>query len=309
MSSQFTLSTEDSSPTHARFILEPLPQGFGHTLGNSLRRVLYTSIPGAALTSVAITGVTHQFAVIDGIQEDVVQIILNLKQIRVGYRGSDPVKIRLSAKDRSTVTAKDFILPPNVTIANPDQVIAHLTDKNAKLELEATVESGLGYSPAEDREITTIGVVPLDATYTPVTRVNFSVAATRVGRVTNFDKLILDVTTDGTVTPQTALTSASQTLMDYFSAIVSPQTPSDTPSSTSAGNPLTSSSSPLTLSSIEELDLPTRIANALQKAGFETISQLQAIPRADLAKVKNLGTKSVKIIELALKDRGLELKS
>lgn len=292
---QFTI-TQDNR----KFVLEPLPQGYGHTLGNSLRRVLYTSIPGAAITLVAFNGVRHQFTTIEGVREDVVQLILNLKQVRLSYAGTEPVKIALNVKGPGEVKAGDFKLPASVTIANPEYVLAHLADKNSKLEIEATVESGLGYSPAEDRQTSTVGVIPIDATFSPVTLVNYSVEATRVGRVTNFDRLILEITTDGTIFPESALTSAAQTLVTFFQGIVTPQASPTTPSAKS------SPTLPGGNVSVEELDLPTRIANALQKAGFDTISSLIAIPKPELAKVKNLGAKSVKIIELALRERGFE---
>ena len=191
---QFTITQADR-----KFVLEPLPQGYGHTLGNTLRRVLYSSIPGAAITFVKFGGARHQFTTIDGVREDVVQLILNLKQIRLSYTGTEPIQITLDAKGSGNVKAGDFKVPAAVTIANPEYVLAHLADKNAKLEIEATVESGLGYSPAEDRQTATVGVIPIDATFSPVTLVNYSVEATRVGRVTNFDRLILEVTTDGTI--------------------------------------------------------------------------------------------------------------
>lgn len=302
MTPQFTIQTENLGDNSVRFVLEPLPQGFGHTLGNSLRRVLYSSIPGAAITSVSITGITHQFTTLPGVKEDIVELILALKQVRLRYTKDTPTTISLTAKGHSEVTAGDFELPSDVTVANPDLVIAHLTDKSAKLEIEAVVESGLGFSPVEERQRSTVGTIPVDATFTPVARVNFSVEATRVGRVTNFDKLVLDVTTDGTISPADALTSASQTLVGYFASIANPQNPSPA----SPASPASSSTSGVALS-IEEVDLPTRIANALQKAGIETVSQLLATPHADLAKIKNLGSKSVKVIQLALKDRGYDL--
>jgi len=303
MTPQFTIQSDYLGDNSVRFVLEPLPQGFGHTLGNSLRRVLYTSIPGAAITSVSITGITHQFTTLPGVKEDVVEIILALKQVRLRYTKDTPTTISLSAKGHTEVTAGDFELPSDVTIANPDLVIAHLTDKSAKLEIEAVVESGLGFSPVEERQRSTVGTIPVDATFTPVARVNFSVEATRVGRVTNFDKLVLDVTTDGTISPQSALDSAAGTLVGYFAAIVNPQTSA---SASAAAGPAAAGPTGVSLS-IEEVDLPTRIANALQKAGIETVSQLLATPHADLAKIKNLGSKSVKVIQLALKDRGLDL--
>ena len=292
---QFTLTQNDR-----KFIFEPLPQGYGHTLGNALRRVLYTSIPGAAITSVKFGGVRHQFTTIVGIREDVVQLILNLKQVRLSYAGAEPIQITLDAKGPGVVKAGDFKLPATVSIANPDFVLANLADKNTKLEISATVESGQGYSPAEERQISTVGVIPIDATFSPVTLVNYSVEATRVGRVTNFDRLILEITTDGTVSSESALKIAAQTLVTFFQGVVDPQVSLATPSGKS------SPTLPGGNVSVEELDLPTRIANALQKAGLDTISSLIAIPKSELAKVKNLGAKSVKIIELALRERGFE---
>jgi DNA-directed RNA polymerase subunit alpha len=299
---QFTIQTETTRPDYGKFVIEPLSQGFGNTLGNALRRVLYSAIPGAAITSVQINGANHQFTTIEGVKEDVVQLILAIKQIRVSYSGENPVRINLSTKGPGEVTAGEFDLPSGVTIANPDLVIAHLSDKDAKLEIEATVESGYGYSPAEDRHSTTVGVIPVDATFTPVIRVNYAVEATRVGRVTNFDRLVLEITSDGTVAPQDALKTAASTLVDYFGGIANPDdheaasTPSSAPRSSAGSNV-----------AVEELDLPTRIANALQKAGFETVADLSRVPQAELAKVKNLGGKSVKIIEAALRERGFEL--
>ena len=295
-SPQFTIAKSGH-----KFTIEPLPQGYGHTLGNALRRVLYSSIPGAAITLVKFGGVRHQFTTIDGVREDVVQLILNLKQVRLSYVGAEPEQITLDVKGPGVVKAGDFKVPATVKIANPDFVVANLSDKTAKLEISATIEAGQGYSPAEERQTSTIGVIPLDATFSPVTLVNYSIEATRVGRVTNFDRLILEITTDGTVTPESALKTAAKTLVDFFSAVVTPQSAPSTSSSPSAQSTL-----PGSTVSVEELDLPTRIANALQKAGFETISSLISTPKSELAKVKNLGAKSVKIIELALRDRGFE---
>jgi len=299
----FTINLNNQTGNSATFVIEPLPQGYGDTLGNALRRVLYSSIPGAAITSVRFANASHQFTSIPGIMEDVIQIILNLKLVRLSYTGDKPVTINLSSKGESEAKASDFELPAGVTIANPDLVIAHLTDKSARLEIEATVETGLGYSPAEDHKTTTIGTIVVDATFTPVLRVNYLIEATRVGRITNFDKLSLSVTTNGTITPQEALTKASQTLVEYFSAIINP---SDT---ARAINPSSSlpKSNPFGGISVEELDLPTRIANALQKAGLSTVSDILNKPKDELSKIKNLGGKSVQIVEEALESRGYSL--
>jgi DNA-directed RNA polymerase subunit alpha len=233
--------------------------------------------------------------------------VLALKQVRLSYVGDKPVQITLSVSKKPEVTAGDFKVPADVTIANPDLVIAHLTDKSTQLEINATVESGYGYSPAEERQGSSVGTIPTDAIFTPVVKVNYLVEATRVGRVTNFDKLILEITTDGTIDPQAALTSASQTLVNYFQNIVNPQTQvqnSAQPTNSFSPVPKTTSGSTIT---VEELDLPTRISNALQKSGLDTVASLLSMPKAELAKVKNLGAKSVKIIEAALKERGIDL--
>lgn len=305
----FTIQTQSQSANSATFVVEPLPQGYGQTLGNSLRRVLYSSIPGAAITTVTISGASHQFTAIEGVKEDAVELVLNLKQVRVAYTGEKPTRITIAAKGPGEVKAGDFEVSGGATIANPDLVIAHLADKNSKLEIEATVESGYGYSPADDRKSSTVGVIPMDASFSPVVRVNFSVESTRVGRLTNFDKLVLEITTDGTITPGDALTKASEILVTYFSAIAQPQVaPTATTESANHTTPAPAKTNrPGSNISVEELDLPTRIANALQKAGMETVADLLTMPKAELAKVKNLGGKSVDIVESALKERGFEL--
>jgi DNA-directed RNA polymerase subunit alpha len=300
---QFSITTEEQTKTYGRFVIEPLPKGFGDTLGNSLRRVLYSSISGAAITSVKISGVNHQFTSLDGMREDIVQLILALKQVRLTYTSETPAKITLEASGPGQVTAGDIDTPPDVIIANPELVLAHLADKSTKLEFEATVESGLGYSPAEDRKSNVIGSIPVDATFSPVMRVNYKVEATRVGRVTDYDRLNLEVYTDGTVSPKDTITSASQTLVDYFGGILNPDTLDSIKNTPAAGSrPIAGATI-----SVEELDLPTRISNALQKAGFATVADLISLAKPQLSKVKNLGGKSVDIIESALKERGFSL--
>lgn len=300
---QFSIQNEDQTNDFCRFVIEPLPKGFGDTLGNSLRRVLYTSIPGAAITSVRVSGVNHQFTSLQGLREDIVQLILNLKLVRLTFSGEKPVKITLEVTGPGNITAGQISTPPEVSIVNPEHIIAHLSDKSSKLEFEATVESGLGYSPAEDRKSTTLGVIPMDATFSPVTLVNYQVESTRVGRVTDFDKLILEITTDKTISPEQSLKTASQTLVDYFSGIVNPDQLDVLKSTTATTNKPPAGSN----ISVEELDLPTRIANALQKAGFQSVADLLTVTKSQLSKVKNLGGKSVEIVESALTERGFNL--
>jgi DNA-directed RNA polymerase subunit alpha len=281
----FQVKTEKESQNKGVFVIEPLEQGYGHTLGNALRRVLLTSLPGAAVTFVKIAGVRHQFTTLTGLREDLVDLILNIKKIRLKYQGKEPVKIRLEATGPGEVTAKKIKTPAKVTIANPDLVLAHLSDKKAKLSVEMTVEAGLGYSPFEERKSDVLGVIPIDAAFSPVTRVNYQVEATRVGRLTNYDRLILEVETDGTVAPLEAVKEASKTLIAYFKQVVEPKVPKkkveeqpDVPHMT------------LRLT-VEELNLPTRIVNALEKAGYKTVADLIAVDKKEIAKVKNLGEK------------------
>ena len=303
MKPQFSIQIENQTEDSARFIIEPLPKGFGDTLGNSLRRVLYTAIPGAAITSVRISGVNHQFTTLDGMREDIVQLVLNLKLVRLSHSGDKPAKISLEVSGPGEITAGKISTPPEVTIVNPELVIANLMDKNSRLEFEAVVETGYGYSPAEDRKSSTLGTIPLDATFSPVTLVNYKVESTRVGRVTDYDKLILDISNDRTISPEAVLKLAAQTLVDYFAGVVDPEGLETVKSPTSSANrPAVGSNI-----SVEELDLPTRIANALQKAGFQTVADLLAVTKSQLSKVKNLGGKSVEIVESALTERGFNL--
>lgn len=211
---------ERSEGNSATFVIEPLSPGFGLTMGNALRRVLLSSLEGAAITSIRIDGVSHEFSTIKGVRQDVVDIILNLKQIRLQLDGDEPQVIILDAKGSKKVKAGDFKCPTGVKIVNKDLEIAELTE-GGKILLEATVERGRGYLPTELRkeEKLPIGVIAIDAAFSPVTRVNFQTENTRVGKMTNFDKLVLEIDTDGTVTPHQALESSSAILVEHFSVV------------------------------------------------------------------------------------------
>ena len=204
----FQIKKEKTGDGYAQLIIEPLEPGFGPTLGNSLRRVLLEHINGAAVTSVQIAGVNHQFTTLEGMKEDIVELILNIKQLRLAYNGEEPVTATLKAQGPGDVTAGQIELPAGVELANPELVLAHLAAKKNKLEITFTIQSGKGYLPAEEQEITTLGVIPVDAVFSPVIKVNFTVTDTRVGRYTNFDKLIMDVWTDKTISPEDALLQA-----------------------------------------------------------------------------------------------------
>lgn len=298
----FEIQEDLKEKNQTKFVITPLDAGYGNTLGVALRRVLLTSLPGAAITSVKIAGVKHQFSTLKGMKEDVLDFILNLKKVRIAYKGEKTVKMTLSAKE-GEVKAGDIKVPAGVTIANPDLVLANLS-KGAKLEAEMEVTEGVGYSPFEDRKTEKIGVIPLDAAFSPVSRVNFKVEETRVGRMTNYDKLTVEVTTDGTITPNEALIQASKVLVSYFNQIISPVKAEKvvtvgTEDGLGAVGKL----------SIEEIGVPTRVANALIKSGFDTVEKLVNAPKEELMKVRNLGEKSLKIVKAALMEKGVSLKN
>lgn len=299
----FEIKKEKETADYGLFYFEPLAQGFGQTLGTALRRVLLSSLRGAAVTRVKITGVKHQFSTLEGLKEDMIEFILNLKQLRIKYNGDKAVKLSLDVSGPGEVKAGDIDAPAEVVIVNPELVLANLADKNAKLKAEIWVECGYGYSPADERSSDKLGEIMVDAAFSPVRRVNPQVESTRVGRRTDFDRLILEIVTDGTIKPSEAVKSAANTLLDYFQQIIKPKkAPKEEVVETTS---LSSVTSDLT---VEELDLPTRIANALRKGGYGTLNDLVNAARADLAKVKNLGEKSVKIVEAAMATRGAVIK-
>lgn len=303
MTPAFQVEELESTSTQATLVIEPLEQGYGHTIGNALRRVMLTSLPGTAITTVRIDGVDHQFTALEGLSEDAVELILNLKQVRVkSVAGDQSGSLRLEVTGPAEVTAQDIEVSGGFEIVNLDQHLATLA-KGKKLQVEMTVESGVGYSMALDRKANVIGEIPVDALFSPVIRVSYKVEATRVGRRTDFDRVVFSVLTDGTITPREALTQSAQILSRQFSQIVSPVLPQEEVRETQL-SPEEAETLRLT---VEELDLPTRIANALRKGGFKTVGDLVGVPRPTIAKVKNLGEKSVDVINDALKKKGVEL--
>lgn len=295
----FNIKQEEANVQYGKFVVEPLEQGYGHTLGTSLRRVLLSSLPGSAVTQVSVSGLKHQFDTIKGIREDGVDLLLNLKKLRVKFLGDKPVSLTLSAKGEGEVTASQIKVPAGVEIANPDLVIATLADAKSRLDMDIQIERGIGYSASDDRKTNKVGLIPLDADFTPVKRVNVKIEETRVGRLTNFDKLTLEIWTDGTVEPIAALREAAEILVTYFARVASPIPV--TSEAVSVDNPALRGAS----LSIEELGLPTRIANALSKSGYETVSDILAAQKPELAKVRNMGDKSIKVIEAALKEKDI----
>lgn len=302
--STFKVKEEQKGQDYGEFVIEPLEPGFGHTLGNSLRRVLLTSIPGASVTSIKITGVKHKFSALPGLKENVVDLLLNIKGINFRLLdGKTSATVQVTAKGPKDITAADIELPDGVEIVNPDHYIGSLSDRKAKIEMELTVEAGYGYSLSEERKISTLGVIPTDALFTPVRRVNYTVEATRVGRQTNLDKLVLHIWTNGTITPSDALTQAATLLSSYFKQIYEPNTVVQAITETGSVNP--SVSEDVLRLTIDELDLPTRIYNSLRNGGIETLGQLLGTDKKDLMTMRNMGGKSIGVIEEKLKEKGI----
>lgn len=298
----FQIEVEAQKPGYGLFVIAPLDQGYGQTLGNSLRRVLLTSMPGSAITSVKIEGVRHQLSALPGLKEDIVELILNIKKIRLIIESNEPVTLTLSKKGPGEVVAGDIDVPAGVTIVNPDVVLGTLADKKSSLEMELTAQQGYGYVPAEEQHSDEIGRIPVDGLFSPVTRVNYRVEATRVGRMTNLDHLVMEIWTDGTIAPLDALKSAAKILVSYFLQVYEPKAKID---ESVAVTP--SVSDEVLKMRIEELDIPTRIVNALANGGIETIGQLLGTPRAELLKIKNLGVKSLAVVEEKLREKGVAL--
>jgi DNA-directed RNA polymerase subunit alpha len=295
----FEIKEEKKEAGYGRFAITPLEQGYGLTIGNSLRRVLLTSLQGVAVTSVKIAGVKHQFSTLFGMKEDIVEFVLNLKKVRFSGKVEKPVKATIEVTKPGEFTAADIKVGGGVKIANPDLVLGTLS-KGSKLSADITIESGVGYSPAEDRPTDTIGLIPVDASFSPVQRVSYKIEETRVGRLTNYDKLLLEIWTDGTIAAKDALVESAKILMSFFTQVVNPK---------KVEKPVEAPKDELGLVgklSVEEIGLPTRVANALIKAGFETVEQLAHAKKEDLVKVRNLGEKSLKIIAAALGTKGVE---
>ncbi|EKD85211.1 MAG: hypothetical protein ACD_38C00069G0013 [uncultured bacterium] len=297
----FKIKTEQESENFARIAIEPLEVGFGHTLGNSLRRVLLTSLPGAAVTSIKIDGISHRFSTIDGVLEDVIEIILNIKKIRLNVNSEKGIKLILKASGKKEVKASDLQLEGDGEIVNGDQCIATLTDAKSKLNIEMEAHAGKGYSTADERKGSEIGVIAVDALFSPVVSVNYGVEPTRVGRRTDFDKLMLDVTTDGTITPVEAMNSAAKILSETFRKVYEPDLAEEVVEGESK------ISDEVLKLTIEELDLPVRITNALKAIEINTIEDLLSTQRQHLLKAKNLGVKSINLISEKLAERGLSL--
>ena len=298
---------EDSS--FGRFVIEPLERGYGRTLGNSLRRVLLSSLPGVAVTSVKIDGVVHEFSTVPGVKEDVTEIVLNIKGINAKLHTDDlPKKVFIDVEGPCEVSAGSIAADADVEILNPDLHIATV-GAGGKLNMELTMDKGRGYIPAEQNKQsqTVIGVIPVDSIYTPVLKVNYTVENTRVGQFTDFDKLILEVTTDGTLTAQEAVSLGAKVLTEHLNLFV------DLSGDAFDGDIIVEKDdkgvSKILEMTIEELDLSVRSFNCLKRAGINTVQDLTEKTEDEMMKVRNLGRKSLDEVINKLADLGFSLRS
>ncbi|ADL06938.1 DNA-directed RNA polymerase subunit alpha [Thermosediminibacter oceani] len=293
--------------TYGKIVIEPLERGYGTTLGNSLRRVLLSSLPGAAITSVKIDGVQHEFSTIPGVLEDTVEIIMNIKGLAIKMHSDEPKLLRIEAQGEGEVTAKDIICDADVEIINKDHHIATL-DKDGRLFAELTLEKGKGYVTAEKNKKPgqPIGIIPIDSIFTPVIKANYTVEHTRVGQVTDYDKLTLEVWTNGTIKPDEAVSAAAKILIDYFNLFTGLTTAVkkvEAPVEKEKDERERILEMP-----IEELDLSVRSYNCLKRAGINTIGELIQKTPEEMMKVRNLGKKSLEEVEEKLAALNLSLK-
>ena len=286
----------ESEPNYASYDVEPLEAGYGRTLGNALRRVLLSSLPGAAITSIKIEGAQHEFQDVPGVREDVTDIVLNIKKIRLKSYSDRPVTMRIEVSGERVVTAADIQAPSTIEIVTPDVYICTLDSADAHLDMELVVDNGKGYVPAESKEGQAIGVIPVDAIFSPVQKVNYNVENTRVGQMTNYDKITLQIWTDGSINPDDALKQAAQVLVQHFQMIADHsetvsgevETPALPGGATAFQIPQRIYDTP-----IEELDLSVRAFNCLKRSGITRVGQVLTMSQDDLLAVRNFGEKSL----------------
>jgi DNA-directed RNA polymerase subunit alpha len=292
------------SPTYGKFIGEPFERGFGVTVGNSLRRVLLSSLQGAAITAVKIRNVLHEFSTIPGVREDVTDMVLNLKEVRLRLLDGTQETARIEAKGEGTIKAGDIKAGPNVEILNPDLHIATLS-KEGKLDIELTIKTGRGYVPAERNkdETAPVGTIPIDAIFSPIRKVNYTVTNARVGQRTDYDRLNMEVWTDGSVRPDDAVAYAARILQDQLSIFINFEEAAEAAEATEERHPGLNEN---LFRSVAELELSVRSANCLQNAGIKYIGELVQKSEAEMLKTKNFGRKSLNEIKEILREMGLD---
>ena len=301
------IEREAEARNYGKFTISPLERGYGVTLGNALRRVLLSSLDGAAVTSVRIADVLHEFSDIPGVREDVIQVMLQIKQLRIKLDGVDSTRMHLEVRGEGTVTAADIITPAEVEIVNPDLYLFTVDNNKTKLDIELTVERGRGYSPANDRSgHMPIGELPVDAIFSPVKRVNWEVVSARVGQSTNYDKLVLDIWTDGTISPERALSTSAKFLIDHLRYIagVNEETLAVSVEREVSGSRL---SSEVAETPVEALDLSVRVFNSLKRTGLTTVGDvLDLLEKGETAvmSIRNFGEKSLDELRQKMREKG-----
>lgn len=301
------IEREAEARNYGKFVISPLERGYGVTLGNALRRVLLSSLEGAAVSSIRIADVLHEFSDVPGVREDVIQVMLQVKQLRIKLDGVDSTRMHLEVRGEGTVTAADIIAPAEVEIVNPELYLFTVDDNKTKLDLEFTVERGRGYSPVNERSgHMPIGELPVDAIFSPVKRVNWEVTSARVGQSTNYDKLILEIWTDGTYGPESALSAAAKTLIDHlrYVAGISEETLAVPVEQEVPGARLTSE---VAETPVEALDLSVRVFNSLKRTGITTVGDvLDLLEKGDTAvmSIRNFGEKSLDELRQKMAEKG-----
>ena len=300
------IEREAEARNYGKFFIGPLEHGYGVTLGNALRRAMLASLEGAAVTSVRVADVLHEFSVIPGVREDVLQVMLQIKQLRLMLEGVETIRMHLEVRGEGIVTAADIVAPPEVNIINPDLYLFTADSAKARLDIEFTVERGRGYLPANERGRMPIGELPVDAIFSPVKRVNWEVQAARVGQSTNYDKLVLEIWTDGTMAPETALSTSAKIIIEHlrYVAGISEETLTVPMEKEVAGARLTSE---VAETPVESLDLSVRVFNSLKRTGITTVGDvLELLEKGDQAvmSIRNFGEKSLEELRLKMQEKG-----
>ncbi len=300
------IEREAEARNYGKFVISPLEHGYGVTLGNALRRVLLSSLEGAAVTSIRIVDVLHEFSDIPGVREDVLQVMLQVKQLRLMLDGVDTTRMHLEVRGEGVVTAADIITSPEVQIINPDLYLFTADNAKTRLDIEFTVERGRGYAPSNERGRMPIGELPVDAIFSPVKRVNWEVQAARVGQSTNYDKLVLEIWTDGAISPEKALSASAKMLIEHlrYVAGISEETLTITMEKEVTGSHLTSE---VAETPVESLDLSVRVFNSLKRTGITTVGDvLELLEKGDQAvmSIRNFGEKSLDELRAKMQEKG-----
>ncbi|MFW6113860.1 MAG: DNA-directed RNA polymerase subunit alpha [Actinomycetota bacterium] len=304
------IEVDELEDSYGRFVIEPLERGLGHTLGNSMRRILLSSIPGTAITSIRIEGVVHEFTTLEGVKEDTMDIILNLKGLILKMEGEGQASLFLNAEGPKTVTARDIEAPAELEIINHDLKICTLNEKG-NIKMEMTAEKGRGYVSAENLASTrdVSGTIPLDAMFTPVVRVSYNVEDTRVGQRTDYDKLVLEINTNGSIDAKEALLKASQILSGHVQIFKTLSEDEEEAKEEIFGKELPPAGGKDLERSIEELELPVRVLNCLHRGGINTVGQLMEKTEEDLLALRSFGARSIEDVKEKLAKEGLALRS